>query len=202
MKWALPSNNNTEKLVATEEVLSKSCCFNQTGDCPRVARWMKRARAERHAFCPDAGLDYEPEILPVSLEILSRLPRTHSSRGSLVAALLASHLEEHFMSTHESTPITNPHAHAPALTEGEIAAFEARSKLARLMPFHRWCAALDPTEAAKELYLFVRARLKMRAAESLDAASTTARTRVKRPRASRSRSAADMKDGAAEQRLG
>ena len=202
MKWALPSNNNTEKLVTTAKVLSKSCCFNQAGDCPRVARWMKRARGERRAFCSEASLANEPEILPMSMEILSRLPRTHSSRGSLIAAVLASHLEEQFMSIEKSIPTAYGHAHSAALSDGEIAAYEARSKLARLMPFHRWCATLDPTEAAKELYLFVRARLKLRAAESLQSATATARIRVKRPRASKSRSAAPPTDRAAEQRLG
>jgi hypothetical protein len=202
MKWVLPSNNNTEKLVTTAEVLSKSCCFNQAGDCPRVARWMKRARGERRAFCADASLANEPEILPVSLEILSRLPRAHSSRGSLIAAVLAAHLEEQFMSIEKSIPMSNGHGHSAALSDREIAAYEARNRLARLMPFHRWCTALDPTDAAKELYLFVRARLKMRVTESLKSATATARIRVKRPRASKSRSAALLKDPAAEQRLG
>ena len=138
----------------------------------------------------------------MSMEILSRLPRTHSSRGSLIAAVLASHLEEQFMSIEKSIPTAYGHAPSAALSDGEIAAYEARSKLARLMPFHRWCATLDPTEAAKELYLFVRARLKLRAAESLQSATATARIRVKRPRASKSRSAAPPTDRAAEQRLG
>jgi hypothetical protein len=126
----------------------------------------------------------------------------YSSRDSLIAAVLASHLEEQFMTIQNSIPTANGHFDSAASSDREIAAYQARIKLARLMPFHRWCAALDPTEAAKELYLFVRARLKMRAAESLQSASTTARIRVKRPRASKSRSAAPLKDPAAEQCLG
>ena len=202
MKWVLPSKNNTEKLVTTAKVPSKFCCFNQAGDCPRVARWMKRARGDRRAIYSEASLAHEPEIFPVSLEILSRFPRTHSSRDSLIAAVLASHLEEQFMTIQENIPVPNRHSHSVAFSDSEIAAQEARSKLGRLMPFNRWCATLDPTEAAKELYLFVRARLKMRAAESLQSATTTARKRVKRPRASKSRSAAPLKDAAAEQCLG
>jgi hypothetical protein len=202
VKWALPSNNKTEKLVTTAKVLSKYCCFNQTGDCPRVARWMKRARGDRHPFYSGVGLAYEPEILPVSLEMLSRLPRTHSSRGSLIAALLASHLEEQFMTMQRSTRNMSGRAHSAALASGELAGYEAHSGLARLMPFQRWCATINPTEAAKELYLYVRARLKMRAAESLTAQAAAARVRVKRPRASKSRTAAPVEHRTAEQRLG
>ncbi len=187
--------------MATEKVLSQFC-FNQTGVCPRVARWMKRARWERRAFHSDANLAYEPEILPVSLEILSRLPRTHSSRGSLVAALLASHLEEQVMTIHNSRPTPNRRAASDEPAHADITAREAHSRLGQLMPFHRWCATLDPTDAAKELYLFVRARLKLRAAESLSAGSTTPGVRVKRPRASKARSAAPLKGGAAEQQIG
>jgi hypothetical protein len=162
---------------------------------------MKRARGERRAFYADASLAYEPEILPVSLEILSRLPRTHASRGSLVAALLASHLEEQFMTIRNSAAPANRHAASSESTHADITPLDAHGRLARLMPFHRWCAALDPTDAAKELYLFVRARLKMRAAESLATAST-AQVRVKRRRASRTRSAVPMKNAATEQQIG
>lgn len=35
----------------------------------------------------------------------------------------------------------------------------ARRKLARLMPYEEWCAAVNPTETAKELYAFVRRTL-------------------------------------------
>ena len=52
---------------------------------------------------------------------------------------------------------------AAAMDEAGLTPSAARSQLARMMPFHRWCASLNPTETAKELYLFVRTRLKMRA---------------------------------------
>jgi hypothetical protein len=46
-------------------------------------------------------------------------------------------------------------------------AAEAKRKLDRLMPFKRWCAAVKPTDAAKEVYCFVRRLLKQQHANAV-----------------------------------
>ena len=47
-----------------------------------------------------------------------------------------------------------------------IRAAHAKRKLKRLMPFDEWCAALNPTDAAKELYQFVRSSLERELADA------------------------------------
>ena len=41
-------------------------------------------------------------------------------------------------------------------SEAQERAAEARRRLDRLMPFEEWCSTVKPTDAAKELYCFVR----------------------------------------------
>ena len=183
------STTTMERVVNTKKNLSQASSFN-SGECPRLERASKRAHAQRRASCPAKSAAYQPEILPVSLALLSKLPRACSTRAALITALLDRQLEEHFMNRRTTDDDADGDSDAAAMNESELTPSAARAQLAWMMPFHRWCASLNPTETAKELYLFVRTRLKMRAAEGGACADPGASARVKRSRALKARNAA------------
>jgi hypothetical protein len=94
-------------------------------------------------------------------------------RGTFIAALLGRHLEE-LVTGGNMVGGDAPRSTRLVGSRAQAAASEAQQRLERLMPFDEWCAKLKPTQAAKELYLFVRARLEMRAAEAAERARAAA----------------------------
>ena len=112
------------------------------------------------------GREVSAEVLPLSLRLLFRAPCTLYMRGTFIAALLGRYVEEH-VSKAGRIEGSEPRRARLIGSRAEAAASDIQRRLNRLMPFDEWCATLNPTEAAKELYLFVRARLEMRAAEAL-----------------------------------
>jgi hypothetical protein len=114
-----------------------------------------------------AAREVPPEILPLSLRLLFRAPCTLYMRGTFIAALLGGYLEEQVSKAGRIEGSESRRARLVGGSRAEAAASDIQRRLNRLMPFDEWCATLKPTEAAKELYLFVRARLEMRAAEAL-----------------------------------
>jgi hypothetical protein len=112
------------------------------------------------------GREVSAEVLPLSLRLLFRAPCTLYMRGTFIAALLGRYVEEH-VSKAGRIEGSEPRRTRLIGSRAEAAASDIQRRLNRLMPFDEWCATLNPTEAAKELYLFVRARLEMRAAEAL-----------------------------------
>ena len=117
-------------------------------------------------YTVSAAHDVPPEILPLSLHVLFRSPCTLYMRGTFIAALLGRYVEEQ-VSQGDTIEGSEPRRTRLVGSRAEATASDLQRRLNRLMPFDEWCATLHPTEAAKELYLFVRARLEMRAAEAL-----------------------------------
>ena len=113
-----------------------------------------------------AAREVPAEVLPLSLRLLFRAPCTLYMRGTFIAALLGRYVEEHVSKAGRIEGSESRRARFVG-SRAEAAASDIQRRLNRLMPFDEWCATLKPTEAAKELYLFVRARLEMRAAEAL-----------------------------------
>jgi hypothetical protein len=114
-----------------------------------------------------AAREVPPEILPLSLRLLFRAPCTLYMRGTFIAALLGGYLEKQVTKGGKIEGSESRRTRLVGGSRAETAASDIQRRLNRLMPFDEWCATLKPTEAAKELYLFVRARLEMRAAEAL-----------------------------------
>jgi hypothetical protein len=119
---------------------------------------------ETHAI--SAAREVPPEILPLSLRLLFRAPCALYMRGTFIAVLLGRYVEDQ-VSKGGRMEGSESRRTRPVGGRAEATASDIQQRLNRLMPFDEWCATLKPTEAAKELYLFVRARLEMRAAEAL-----------------------------------
>lgn len=71
------------------------------------------------------------------------------------------------MSTGEKIEGSAPRRARLAGSRAEADVSDAEKRLSRLLPYEEWCATLRPTDAGKELYLFVRARLEMRLADAI-----------------------------------
>jgi hypothetical protein len=117
-------------------------------------------------------------------------------RGTFVAALLSRHLENE-LSTGDKIEGSVPRRARLVGSKAEADASEVQRRLGRLMPYEEWCVTLKPTEAGKELYLFVRARLEMRAAEALERARIAAEQSTRRSRKQK-RTPADPEKEAAD----
>ena len=113
-----------------------------------------------------------PEILPLTLRFLFRFPCEMYMRGTFIAALLSRHLENE-LSTGDTIQGSVPRRARLVGSRAEDAS-DVQRRLERLMPYEEWCATLKPTEAGKELYLFVRARLELRVAEAQERARNAA----------------------------
>jgi hypothetical protein len=85
--------------------------------------------------------------------------------------------------------IIDPKQVSRSRASGEI----ARRKLARLMPFDEWCDAINPTDTAKELYVFVRRTLEDQLEQSRRAATLPRRPATRAAGPARDRSAARMR---------
>jgi len=76
---------------------------------------------------------------------------------------------------------------------------DVRKRLGRLMPYEEWCALLRPTDAGKELYLFVRSRLEMRLADAVERARSATEDPRRRGRRTKTGSQAPTTTPADEQ---
>jgi hypothetical protein len=146
-----------------------------------------------------AAREVPPEILPLSLRLLFRAPCTLYMRGTFIAVLLGRYVEEQ-VSKGAKIEGSEPRGTRLVGNRAEAAASDIQRRLNRLMPFDEWCATLKPTETAKELYLFVRARLEMRAAEALARLQSGGSERRERSRKSKTSSPPASDEAIDEQR--
>ena len=191
--------NNNGDAVITAKTVAQPSCFTRPGHCPRFSRSSSRTRMSSSisACAPNAA--EKPAILPPSFHTLFGFPLVSHIGGSVIAAMVGGQLEEQFMAAQRTADSAENHERPELRTYNRITPSDARRNLTRMMPFNKWCALLRPTEAAKELYLFVRARLRMRAAEENAVTRGAPTARVKRPRKPRARHAAPSKLGTGEQ---
>ena len=164
-------------------------------DCSESA--LPEALHAHRAHAVFAARNAPPEILPLTLRVLFRLPCTAYMRGTFIAALLGEYLEKN-VNQGEKIEGSAPRRTRLAGSKAEATASDIQQRLSRLMPFEEWCATLKPTEAAKELYWFVRERLEMRAAEALTRLQGTPPRG--RPRKAKSRSAEPTEQPSDKQR--
>jgi hypothetical protein len=129
---------------------------------------------------------HQAGIPRISLRDLFRHEQELYMGGTFVAALHGRHQEEQ-LSTGDKIEGSAPRRAKLAGNRAEADVSDVQKRLSRLMPYEEWCTTLRPTDAGKELYLFVRERLEMRLADAVQrvrSATEQPRRRARRAKSS------------------